>query len=78
MMQIKTRVTKTLQERWPERVVTSNYTDDNSRIWYRHIKVSVQGHGDKIAGLHYEFDKSEVMFHFEAQVCRRKLSESEK
>ena len=65
MKRIKTGVTKSLQNKWPERSITSNYTDDSSSKWYRHIQISVLGHEDKRSGLHYEFNEHEVMFHFE-------------
>lgn len=65
MKRIKTRVTKSIQNRWPDREVISNYTDDSSSKWYRYIQISVLGHKDKIAGLHYEFNEKQVMFHFE-------------
>lgn len=65
MKRIKTWVTKSIQDRWSDRNVVSNYTDDSSSKWYRHIQISILGHKDKIAELHYEFNEHEVMFHFE-------------
>lgn len=65
MKRIKTGVTRSLQDKWTERSITSDYTDDRSSKWYRHIKISVLGHNDKMSGLHYEFNEHEVMFHFE-------------
>lgn len=65
MKRIKTWVTKSIKDRWKDRDVLSNYVDDSSTIWYRHIQISVLGHNEKRAGLHYEFNEYEVMFHFE-------------
>lgn len=65
MMRIKTWVIKFLQERLPDRHVTSNYTDDSSSKWYRYIQISVAGHKEKWSGLHYEFNEHEVLFHLE-------------
>lgn len=65
MRRIKTGVTKSLQNKWPKREIISNYNDDSKKTWYRYIQISVKGYNEKIAGLHYEFDEYEVMFHFE-------------
>ncbi|MCH5234102.1 MAG: DUF262 domain-containing protein [Muribaculaceae bacterium] len=65
-IRIKTWVTKYLQKAFPDRTVVSNYTDDSSSKWYRHIQVSVLNANDKIGGIHYEFTESKVGFHFES------------
>jgi len=65
MRRIKTGVTNSLQNKWPKREIISNYNDDSKKTWYRYIQISVKEHNEKIAGLHYEFDEYEVMFHFE-------------